>query len=510
VVQVCLFHDEISLLELGQVFCFGKRFFARLSIIVREGMNVLLLNPPTFDNKAFIREGRCNQEQGVWTTLWPPISLTTAAAVLEEAGHKAEVLDCAAQEVDLRVLLEKIGAGAYSLVAWSAATPSIKSDLALANEIKEIDSDIRTAAFGTHVTALAEECLRETPGLDVIVRNEPEESLLALVEGLEKDAPLGDIAGISYKDSDGQIVHNPRRPFIGNLDSLPFPAWHLLDLERYRLPLKGDRFLMLAPIRGCPYPCNFCTAKTYYGNRPRRKSIPRVMEEIKHVVRRFGIHQFFIWADTFTADRDYVTQFCQAIREKGLDVGWTCNSRVDTVDQGLLRAMAKAGCWMISYGMESGNQAVLDQANKGIKVEQCREAARMARAAGIKVAGHFVLGLPGESEETLKETLRFALTLDLDMGQFYCAVPFPGSPLFEVARGQGWIEGRSFDEFRQDNAVMNLPGLTRSTVNDYRKKAFRRFYLRPGQFAQVLDLMRMHSLGETISGGVRFLKWIGR
>jgi len=471
-------------------------------------VKILLFNPPASDNRKYIREGRCNQEQGVWTTLWPPISLATAASMVEEQGHDPRVLDCAAQEIRWPDLLNGIQKERYPLVVWSTATPSIRSDLALANEIKGIDPHIKTAVFGTHVTALAEACLKETEGLDFIVRNEPEESLAALVQSIENGVPLRDIAGISYKDSDGRVVHNRKRPFIRDLDTLPIPAWHLLDLERYRLPLRGDKFLMLSPIRGCPYSCSFCTAQTYYGKKLRKKSVPKVIEEIDHALRNFGINQFFIWADTFTADRNYVSEFCHAIRDKDLEIGWTCNSRVDTVDQTLLEAMAEAGCWMISFGIESGNQTVLDQAKKKITVTQCRAAVQMARAAGIKVAGHFVLGLPGESEETLKETLRFALTLDIDMAQFYCAVPFPGSPLFEVASGQGWIEGRTFDEFRQDNAVMNFPGLSPATVNDYRKRAFSRFYLRPSRFLQMLNMVKIRSMGETISGGVQFLKWV--
>jgi len=471
-------------------------------------MKILLLNPPTFDRRAYIREGRCNQEQGVWTTLWPPISLATAASMLEEKGHKPKVLDCAAQEIHLDDLLNRIRRETYPLIVWSAATPSIKSDLALASEIKRIDSYIKTAVFGTHVTALAEECLKETEDLDFIVRNEPEESVAALAQGLENSVRMEDISGISYRDGEGNVFHNPSRPFIQDLDSLPIPAWHLLDLERYRLPLKGDKFVTLSPVRGCPYPCTFCTAQTYYGKKLRRKSVPKVMEEIEHVIRRLGINQFFIWADTFTVDRDYVIQFCQAIREKGLEIGWTCNSRVDTVDRTLLEVMAGAGCWMISYGIESGNQKVLDGVNKKITLRQCHEAVRIAREAGIKVAGHFVLGLPGESEETLKETLALAMTLDIDMAQFYSAVPFPGSPLFELASAQGWIEGRSFDEFRQDNAVMNLPGLSPSIVNDYRKKAFSRFYFRPRRLVRMLNLVKISTLGQTIRGGIRFVRWM--
>lgn len=472
-------------------------------------MRILLLNPPTPDNKAFIREGRCNQEKGVWTTLWPPITLATAGAMLEERGHKVEILDCAAQGIDLAGLLGRIEQKRYALVTWSTATPSIKSDLALANDIKEIESGVRTAAIGTHVTALATECLGATHGLDYVIRGEPEESIVALVEGLGNGVPLKNVKGVSYKDQRGQVFHNPPRPFIQDLDSLPFPAWHLIDIDKYRLPLRNERFLMLSPVRGCPYPCTFCTAQTYYGKRLRRKSVPRTVEEIEYLVGRFGIKQFFIWADTFTADQDYVIRFCQAIQARDLKIGWTCNSRVDTVDRPLLEAMSGAGCWMISYGIESGSQRVLDTTKKKTTTHQSRAAVRMAKEAGIKVAGHFVLGLPGDSEETLKETIDFSLHLDIDIAQFYCAVPFPGSRLYELAKEGGWIVGKEFEEFRQDNAVMNLPGLRPSTLNSYRRRGFRRFYMNPARFFRMLPMMKATGIWDAIKGGLRFIRWAG-
>lgn len=471
-------------------------------------MKILLLNPPTYNNRAFIREGRCNQEQGVWTTLWPPITLATTGAMLEENGHEVEILDCAAQGMPVEELLRIIRHRDYALVTLSMATPSIKSDLALANEIKKISPNIRTAAIGTHVTALAEACFKQTKGLDFIIRNEPEESICDLADCLENEGALKSILGISYRDRDGNAFHNPDRPFIQNLDRLPFPAWHLLDLERYKLPLIGEKFLILSPVRGCPYPCIFCTAQTYYGNRLRKRSVSMIMDEIAYNIHRFEINQFFIWADTFTADRKYVLEFCKRICDKGLKIHWTCNSRVDTVDQVLLETMADSGCWMISYGMEAGNQKVLDRAKKKISIRQSREAVEMARRAGIKVAGHFILGLPGESEETLKETIDFALTLELEIAQFYCAVPFPGSPLYDLAISKGWIETGDFMNFRQDSAVLDLPGLPPSVVNKYRKKGFRRFYLKPGFIFRMFELIKTAGIGKTIKEGINFIRRI--
>jgi len=471
-------------------------------------MKILLLNPPTDDNRAFIREGRCNQEQGVWSTLWPPVTLATAGAMLEESGHSIDILDCAAQEMHLKQLLQTVKTGDYSLIVWAAATPSIHSDLALASEIKLIAPHARTGVLGTHVTALADRCLNDVKDLDFVIRNEPEESLRALAEELEKGGWAEGIQGISFRSAKGQVSHNSARPFIDCLDEIPFPAWQLLDLEKYRLPLTGKRFLIIAPLRGCPHQCIFCTAQTYYGRKIRKKTVPRVIAEIEHSMEEFGIDQFFIWADTFTLDREYVFEFCQHILRKKLHIGWTCNSRVDTVNEKLLHAMKRAGCWMISYGVESGDQMVLDKAKKNTTVDQCRRAVALAKRAGIKVAAHYVLGLPGETRETLVKTIDLALEMDPEVAQFYCAVPFPGSSLYELAKAQEWIEGKTFEEFRQDNAIMNMPGLPASMVNYYRGQGFRKFYLRPKRLLRFSRLLRAGGILQSIRGGAGFIRWM--
>ena len=474
-----------------------------------EKVKILLMNPPGFNGREFIREGRCNQEEGAWGTLWPPITLATTAAMLEEKGNEVKIFDCAAQKIRIADLMSKISERNFRLIILATATPSIDNDLFLVTEISRAVPGAKIAVIGTHVTALANDCLSRTEGLDFVIRNEPEESLGFLVNALRCGNGFKGIRGISYKDGDGKVFHNPSRPFIQDLDSFPFPAWHLLDLEKYKLPLIGEKFLILAPIRGCPYSCTFCTAQTYYGGKLRKKSALKVVDEIVYNIERFNINQFFIWADTFTADRNYVKKICEVIQERRLRIGWTCNSRVDTVDLDLLKQMARAGCWMISYGLESGNQTTLDIVKKKISLRQSRDAVNMANDAGIKVAGHFLLGLPGESEKDLDETIRFALSLDIEMAQFYCAVPYPGSSLYSLASNNGWIEGRSFKGFRQDNAVMNLPGLDSSVVNDYRRSGYLKYYLRPKMLLRIFDLMRTAGIGKTIKGGVRFIKWVG-
>jgi radical SAM superfamily enzyme YgiQ (UPF0313 family) len=470
-------------------------------------MQILLLNPPAHDNKKFIREGRCTQEQGVWATLWPPLSLATMGAVLEEDGHVVKIVDCAAQEISRNALGHVIRDFLPEAVIWSTGTPSIESDLELASFIKRCDNKISTAVFGTHVTVLDKECLEAFPAIDSIIRNEPEMTVRALVKTLTEGGNLTDVDGITFRTDTGTIAANPPRPFIEDLDSLPLPAWYLLDLDRYRLPLKGKRFLMVAPLRGCPFNCSFCTCQTYYGKRLRKRSVESVLKEIEHDGERFGIRDFFIWAETFVVDREYVAALCRAIIERGLRISWTSNSRVDTVDAELLTLMAQAGCWMISYGIESGSQEILDEANKGTTVTQAFQAVRYAQAAGIKTVGHFILGLPGESKESIEHTINYARNLQLDLAQFYCAVPFPGSRLYERALQEGWIARPDFSSFKQDCALMKLPTITSDEVNRYRALAYKRFYFNLRNIYKTLKLINWRDVKSLLTSAKDFWRW---
>jgi radical SAM superfamily enzyme YgiQ (UPF0313 family) len=223
-------------------------------------------------------------------------------------------------------------------------------------------------------------------------------------------------------------------------------------------------------------------------------------------IARFGIRDFFIWADTFTADRDYVGSFCREVAERGLRVSWTCNSRVDTVDRETLRLMRKSGLWMISFGLESGSDAILKSSGKRITVEQSIKAVTHAHELGIRTAGHFILGLSGETEQTMKQTLELALSLPLDIAQFYAAAPFPGTRLFEEAVQNGWLTTRS--PFSQGSAVLNLPGLAAWKIDSFRRYAYKRFYTRPRTILRILSLFESGSLHSLFRNSARFLRWV--
>lgn len=467
-----------------------------------ELAKILLLNPPHPEGKGFTREGRCTQEAGVWATQWPPVSLATTASLLERDGHILRVIDCPAVGLDRARLGALAKTFQPDFVFWTTATPTLKDDLNLAGFIKKNVPDAVTGVFGTHVTALPEVAL-ENPSIDAVIRREPEQTIREIC--LHGSSGCEGIDGLSFRDRDtGRPRHNPDRDLLRPED-IPSPAWRYLDISPYRLPLKGRPFLIVAPIRGCPYPCSFCTAPLYYGKRLRKRPVQKVVDEIENGMDRFGVKDFFVWADTFTADKGYVEAFSREIVTRGLKISWTCNSRVDTVDREMLSCMKEAGLWMISFGLESGNDNVLELTGKGITVAQSRDAVSMAHELGIKTSGHFILGLPGETEASMSETLALALSLPLDIAQFYTAAPFPGTRLYDLASKKGWLQKTSF--FSQSHAVMDLPGISAKRVDAFRRYAYKKFYMRPMSCLNIFSIIRLGAIANSIKNLAQFFHW---
>jgi radical SAM superfamily enzyme YgiQ (UPF0313 family) len=474
---------------------------------------ILLFNPPALSGPGYTREGRCTQEASFWGTQWPPVSLATAAAMLRSDGRRVTLRDYPAEGLGPDALATDLDTLRPSLAVWSTGTPTLGSDLSLARLARDLAPEAVTAVLGTDVSVRPEEALAER-ALNVVIRGEPEGILRDLARSVAGEAnagtpadtgagkgngqrsgalSFGHIRGISWRSAaDGTIFHNPDAPPL-DPDAIPAPVWDGLDLGCYRLPLKGRRFLIVAPVRGCPWHCTFCTAPLYYGHRLRRRPVARVVDEMADNMARHAVREFFVWADTFTADRDYVRELCGTILARGMKVSWTCNSRVDTIDEGTLARMKEAGLWMISYGIESSSDAILAAAGKGITAAQSRAAVEMAHRLGIRTAGHFILGLPGETRRTMAETLDFALSLPLDIAQFYAAAPFPGTALYGEALEKGWLNPGPGDDgsraVSQGGATMDLPDLPAAEVDAFRRRALRRFYLRPGAAARILAMI---------------------
>lgn len=442
-------------------------------------MKVYLLSPPALEGVKMVREGRCMAREGVWTTLWPPISMAEIGALLEQKGFTVKITDAGAEEIDEKNFEMLLKEFKPDVLMINTATMTIEYDLSMARLAKKNLPHVKTVAFGIHVSELPKECMDMEEDLDFIVHNEPELTSYELISVLRDAGDLSKILGITYRNGD-KVITNPPRPYIENLDSLPFPAWHLVRRDKYILPYTKREYLLVTSARGCPHQCIFCVGKGYYGSRLRLRSPESVVDEIEWAGKEFGTKDFLFWTESFTLNRKFVMRVCELIKEKGLDIRWVCNSRVDNVDLGMLEVMKKAGCWMIGYGIESANQILLDRIKKGVTVEQIKKACALTRKVGIEVSAHIVLGLPGETKETIKETIRFAKKMRFDYSQFYCATPWPGTELYKMAREERWLrKDAPWSMYEQNVSVLDIEGLSAEEVTEQRGKAFRSFYLYP-------------------------------
>lgn len=449
------------------------------------------------------------QRTGAWTSVWAPVSLAVSAAVLREQGFQVMIADCSVEDIDLGGLASMMRSFHPSLVVINTGTPSIDSDLGVATLARMSVPGVHTAAIGIHPSALPDQCFEIDENLDMVVRGEPEYTLRDVAQALSTGAGLEKISGLSFRAADGAVVHNRKRPFIKNLDKLPFPAWDLIDTSLYTLPFSGERFLLVPTARGCPYGCTFCANKVYYGAPLRKRSPQRIVDEMEVALSEHGIREFLIWSESFTTDQDYAIETAEEIMRRGLDVSWVCNSRVDTVSPKLLKTIKQAGCWMIGFGIESGSQQVLDDVKKGTTLAQAVTAVRMAQENGLEVTGHCVLGFPGETEQTMRETIDFAKFLRLDYAQFYCAVAFPGSKLYDSCVENEWIDDSDWRYFEQNFSVLTTPQLTSAQVMAARERAYREFYRQPYLVGNVVKKIRS---GRDVANFARmvkdFLSWV--
>jgi len=474
-------------------------------------MKVLILNPPAVDNVRIIREGRCMQRQEAWGTVWAPLTLAIIGAILREAGFIVRLKDCSNDGVsfqDLKRILEEFRP---HLVIVNTSTPSIRSDLRVANLTKEVDKSIRVVFFGIHVTALPETVFQENPNVEFVVSGEPEYTLRDLALALRDEYPISEVKGLIYRDNH-EIIHNRKRPFIENLDELPYPAWDLINIRRYRLPITNRPLLLVLTERGCPYACKFCAAGIFYGKKIRLRSWQRITDEIKYVKEKYRINDFLFWSENAVSDRQHMYKIAQDLTRKAPGTRWVCNGRVDAVDKELLEIMKKSGCWMIGYGIESGSQRILDLMKKRVTIRDIEKAVQLTRQVGIEITAHVIVGYPGETEDDILNTIKLLKRLDLDYIQVYCCVPFPGSPLYDESKNNGWLNSTDWSQYDQGFSVISTSILSAQEVMRLREKIINDFYFQPGKVLKMFGKMKS---GQEITFFLSFAKryfrtWVKR
>lgn len=439
-----------------------------------EKVDVLFVNPPAPDEYIYIRDinrsGRRTRER----TIWPQTSLAYLAAVAKRAGYSVDLLDCIAINMTWEEYLNYIKKNQPGWTIVQGISSVITNDVYATYLGKRYGS--QTVVVGPHITALPKETLEAFPTIDFGILGEAEETLEELLTVIDKKSgKLEQIKGLVYRDSSG-ININEERPFIKDLDSLPIPLHELMPIEKYQLPYIGKRYTFVLHSRGCPNSCYFCRQNVMWKSIPRIRSPESICEELKYLAK-LDINNIMFHADTFTQDKENVIEICKQIIDNQLKVHWICNGRVDRVDKEMLKWMKKAGCWMINYGIESGVQDILLKCNKGenATIENARKAVIMTKQAGIKVWGYFIIGLPGETPETIKETSRFARSLPLDMVNFAVGAPYPGTEFYKQAVENGWLETCEWEDFDQNySAIVNYPGLSGNDI----LKGIRQCYIR--------------------------------
>jgi len=389
------------------------------------------------------------------------------------------------QTVD-EILLENPG-----YVGFSCTTASVENAAKIARAVKEKSPGTRVLAGGPHITALPEETFRRFPDFDFAILGEGEAALPDLLEALEGKKNPDQVESAVIRQGE-KIRINPRRRFIENLDSLPFPAFDLLPKfpRAYRAPFlnyqKGPAASLISS-RGCPQSCTFCD-RSVFGNRYRYFSEDYLWDLISFLYRQYGIRHLVFVDDQFAAFRPRLVHLCERMTHGGLNIQWNCDARVDSIDPDLLKRMKRAGCWMISYGIESGSQKVLDQIRKGITLDQAEQAVSWTQEAGIRAKGLFMIGYPEETEETLGETLAFIGRSRLDEMNLSFLTPYPGTEIYRLAKGRpDFVE--DWGRMNALNCLLPPEALACRELEKAYGKIIRRFYMRPGPTFSYLNLL---------------------
>lgn len=441
---------------------------------------ILLIYPPS---PVLNREDRCQQptKELIVIPPLPPADLMYLAAVAEKQGFEAKIADYSQSgdyEADLREFKPD-----YLVV--NIATPTLEHDLDAVKKAKEICPNITTVAKGAAFLTLGEKIVSEHNELDFGILGEAEDTLKDILD----NKPKNNILGIYYKEND-EVKFTGKRPFIEDLDSLPFPARHLVNNNIYRRPDNNKVQATIKVSRGCPFHCFFCLATPVSGAKVRRRSPENIVAEIRECVEKYNIKNFLFWSDIFNIDKDWTMKLCQAIIDSGLKITWSANTRADTADYEMAKIMYKSGCRLVSIGVESGSQYMLEKMGKKITLNDVRRTVKVFKKAKIRIYNYFVIGLPWETEETVEETIKFAIELNSDFISFYTATPLPGSRFYDYALEHNLFDKETSFENAYYYPAVNTHNLTRERVFELHKAAVKRFYLRPLYILKMLFRIR--------------------
>tara|TARA_B100000315_G_C14549679_1_gene575101 strand:- start:497 stop:1933 length:1437 start_codon:yes stop_codon:yes gene_type:complete len=434
---------------------------------------IVFLNPP------ITAEERYGKLANIGNAL-PPLGLTNLAAICIEKGYQVKIIDAEAVKLGYDETLREIIENNPDYLGITSTTIAIFNAAKIAKMVKEKLPHIKIIIGGPHLTALPEMTMQNFTDFDIGVIGEGDITIIELLQSLSNQKKLNELKGIIYRDND-VLRKTEQRDLIRDLNSLPKPAYHLLpDLVKYYSApshtLKRHPGTSMITSRGCPSKCTFCA--NLFGTKFRGYSAQYIIDIILWLMNDFGINEIDIVDDTFVVNKKRVKQICDLLINKNINLSWSCEAKVNFVNPEMLKIMKKSGCWQIAYGIETGSQKILDNISKGTSIKQARDAIKWTKQAGIQTRGFFMIGAPGETRETIRETIDFMKEIDLDDFHVTFFTPYPGTPIYnEISKHGKYNEDWKKLNFWQP--VFIPPDLTREELIDFQKIIFRKFYFRP-------------------------------
>jgi len=429
-------------------------------------MKVLLVDPPK------------PQWRLLGDAVMPPIGFAYLASVLRENGIEVKILDCSATQTDWDALRRRIELEHPDILGSGCATCHHEEARKVFKIAKQVDPEIITLAGGPHFSLATNYCLDECADVDYVAVGEGEYTLLEFCEELEKSPPnLKKVRGLALRTKSGPRLTAPR-PLIQDLDQLPFPAWDLLPMDKYHIPVWGNKLTMLLTSRGCPFSCSFCSERVFWGGKWRGRSAEKIVEEMEIMNTKFG--KKFVWFadDTFNLDRKRNESFCNALIERHLDMEWAFEGRTDLIlrDRDLLGKMVKSGLFWILIGVEFSSLAELQAYGKGLEPEDIEETFRELKRYDIVTQAMFIVGTHEDTKESIMEKLRFAKKLEPFFVIFSPLTPLPGTKVYNKAKENGWVEIQDFSKYDFAHAIIHTKALSRQEVDALILDCYKHFY----------------------------------
>jgi anaerobic magnesium-protoporphyrin IX monomethyl ester cyclase len=427
-----------------------------------------------------------------------PLGVLYIAALLRHHGIDVEVLDADIDGLTVDEIVHRILGWEPDLVGFSLMTPQLITALEASWRLKEARPDLCVALGGAHIDSTHEDTFSMADCFDFAVYSEGELTLLEVVQNMQKYGRenlmqcLAGVKNVIYRDETGQIVRNSERPFLPELDVLPSVDYDMVDISKYSIPtMAGKHVMSMMLSRGCPFKCTFCDAPITMGKKLRFWSMERTIDDIRHYAEKYNCRNFVFKDSTFTANKKWTEKFCDALIESGLKIKWRCNTRVNLVPGPLLEKMKKAGCYVINFGVESGHPEILKNIKKEVSMDAVYDAHQRCRKLGIRTYSTFLMGSPGETDETAQATIDVARGIRPNLAMFFVCTAYPGTPLYEQAVQEGIVEKRwwatqAWDPSKNsafqarwgwtDKGALKIPGFD---AEKWQKRATRAFYLRP-------------------------------